>query len=291
MTAPTLFVSGASGKLGRRVIELLLERGYDGRVVAGTRTPATLDGMAVQARQADFDNMPGLVKALDGVDRMLIVPPAPVDAHRGIQMHNAIEAARTAGVDHVVCLSLMRPEPGSPIPFAPDLYGSEQYLMATGMSYTILRMTWYAELLLQSLPAALKAGRWLSAAGEGIVSHVTREDVARASAGALLEAAGKSRVLNVTGPHGLTHRGIANAASDVTGLPVEVVDVDDESLVEAYMQMGMGMEMARFLTAFDTNTRIGRTAIVSDAVQLLWGTPPQSLKDFFLANKSALVAA
>jgi NAD(P)H dehydrogenase (quinone) len=291
-TAPTLFVSGASGKLGRRVLELLLERGYDGHIVAGTRTPERLTGLnGVEVREADFDDMPGLVKALGHVNRMLIIPPEVYGQHRGVQMHNAITAAKAAKVGHVVCLSLMNPEPASPISFAPELYGAEQYLMGTGMAYTILRMTWYAELLLQSLPQVVKVGKWFSASGEGIVAHVTREDVAKAAAGALLDTTSKSRILNVTGAHAMTYRGIANIASEVSGQPIEVVDVDDDGLRHIYMQAGMSEDMARFLTAFDTNTRVGRTAIVSDTVQLLWGTPPQSLKNFLAANRDVLLAA
>jgi NAD(P)H dehydrogenase (quinone) len=89
--------------------------------------------------------------------------------------------------------------------------------MGTGMTYTILRMTWYAELLLQSLPHVVKMGKWFSASGEGIVAHVARADVAKAAAGALLDSTDKSRILNVTGPYGMTHRGIANIASEVSG--------------------------------------------------------------------------
>ncbi len=291
-TAPTLFVSGANGNVGRRVLELLLERDYPGRIVAGTRTPEKLAGVArVEARSADFDDVAGLVKALAGVDRMLLIPPDVYGPHRGVQLHNAITAAKAAKVGHVVCLSLMNPEPASPIPFAPELYGAEQYLMGTGMAYTILRMTWYAELLLQSLPHVVKMGKWFSASGEGIVAHVTREDVAKAAAGALLDTTSKSRILNVTGAHAMTYRGIANIASEVSGQPIEVIDVDDDGLRQIYMQAGMSEDMARFLTAFDTNTRVGRTAIVSDTVQLLWGTPPQSLKDFLAANRDVLLAA
>ncbi len=291
-TTPTLFVSGANGNLGRRVLDLLRARDYPGGIIAGTRAPEKLAGVAgVEARTADFDDVAGLVKALAGVDRMLIIPPPEYGSHRGIQMHNAISAAKTAGVGHVVCLSLMSPEPASPISFAPELYGAEQYLMGTGMAYTILRMTWYAELLLQSLPHVVKMGKWFSASGEGIVAHVTREDVAKAAAGALLDTTSKSRILNVTGAHAMTYRGIANIASEVSGQPIEVIDVDDDGLRQIYMQAGMSEDMARFLTAFDTNTRVGRTAIVSDTVQLLWGTPPQSLKDFLAANRDVLLAA
>src|SRR3978361_111494 len=73
-TSPTLFVSGASGHLGRRVVELLLERGYDGKIIAGTRSPETLSDLkGVETRKADFADVAGLTAALEGVDTFLII--------------------------------------------------------------------------------------------------------------------------------------------------------------------------------------------------------------------------
>lgn len=293
MTAPTLFVSGASGHLGRAAIELLLERNYPGHIIAGTRTPEMFADMpAVEARRADFDDSAALVAALKGVDRVLIIPPPNVDSRRLIQLNTAVKAAQAAGVKHIVCMSLMRPEPASPIAFAPQLYGTEQTLMGTGIPYTILRATWYAELLLETLPRAIETGKWLSATGEGTVAYVARNDVARAAAGALMDVEHSgSRILNVTGPHGMTRRGIVNVVAAVTGKQIAVVDVDDDTLRGELMKAGLPEEAAAFVTAFDTNTRVGRTAIVSDAVELLWGTPPQSLGEFIAANRDKLVAA
>ena len=113
---------------------------------------------------------------------------------------SAVAAAKAAGVKHIVYTSMPYPEPGNPVPMAPGHYFTEQAIKASGMEYTILRMSWYTENLLQSLPQVLGSGKWFTATGAGTISHVTRDDTARAAAGALLSAHAGNRVLTVTGP-------------------------------------------------------------------------------------------
>ena len=121
------------------------------------------------------------------------------------------------------------PEPGSPIPFAPDHYETEQALTKSGLPHTILRVSWYAENLLRSLPSILSTGKWRSSAGEGRVANIARDDVARAAAAALIKAPGGR--FDLTGPELLTTRQIAAIVAEVFGKNVEVVPVSDEQLL------------------------------------------------------------
>jgi NAD(P)H dehydrogenase (quinone) len=288
MTESTLFVSGASGKMGRRVVELLLERRYPGRIIAGSRTPETLVGFdGVEARKADYDDKDGYVAALAGVDRVLLISHEFADEKRLGRHLNAVAAAKSAGVKHIVYTSMPNPEPPSPIPFAGDHFGAEQAIKETGIGYTLLRNVWYAENLLGSLPPVLQSGKWFSATGEGKIAHATREDEARAAAGALV-LGGPSRTLTVTGPEALTTRQIAAIASEVTGKPIEVIDVTDEQLVAGLLQAGLPAPIAHLIASFDKNTRLGRIDMVTDTVEQLWGTKPASVRAFLEANRSAL---
>lgn len=287
--APVFFISGASGKLGRRVVELLLERGHAGRIVAGTRTPEKLAGIAgIEARHSDYDDPKGLTAAASGADRVLLISHEFADENRLGRHLNAVAAVKEAGVGHIVYTSMPNPEPPSPIPFAGDHYGTEQAIKATGISHTLLRNIWYMENLLGSLPQVLKSGKWFSAAGDGTIAHATREDEARAAAGALLGASETSRTLTVTGPTLLTTRQIAAIASEVTGKPIEVIDVSDETLVGGLQQAGLPEPTAKLIASFDINTRLGRAAIATDAVEQLWGTKPTGVREFLTANKAAL---
>src|ERR1700722_8416773 len=142
----TLFVTGAGGHLGRRVVEILLEKGA-GKIVAGTRKPEKLADLAargVEVRPADFDDPKGLEAALAGVDRVLIISTDAIDrpGRRLAQHRAAVAAATRAAVKHVVYTSMPNPET-SPVVFAPDHLGTEQALKASGISYTILRNCWY----------------------------------------------------------------------------------------------------------------------------------------------------
>jgi NAD(P)H dehydrogenase (quinone) len=286
---PTLFVSGAGGKLGRRVVELLLERGYSGRIVAGSRHPEKLAFPGVETRQADFNDVPGLTAALDGVDHMLLISTDVLGPGRAALHANAVAAAKAAGVRHIVYTSMLNPEPGSPITFAPEHHATEEAIRDSGIAYTVLRMSWYAENLLNALPPVLQSGKWYSAAGEGRLAHIAREDCARAAAGALI-AGGESRTLDVTGEKALTAHEIAAVASAVTGKPLEVVDVGDEALAAGARQAGVpDAVIDTYIVPFEINTRAGRMEPATDAVEQLWGSKPQSVRAFLEANKAALL--
>lgn len=295
----TLLVTGAAGHLGRRVVELLLAQ--DGtpqgetHVIAGSRDPAKLADLAAkgaETRRVDFDD-PDLARAFAGVDRLLIVSTDALDrpGRRLAQHKAAIAAAVKAGVHHVVYTSMPNPEPGSPIPFAPDHYGTEQALAESGLGWTVLRNAWYAENLLASLPHALASGHWYSAAGDGRVTHVTREDCARAAAAALASQDSGNHRYDITGPEALTTAGIAALASSVFGRPLQVIPVSEQQLEEGLKAAGVPALFAPILASFDTNTRAGRIDIVSDAVKTLTGQAPQNLRDFFSANRALFLPA
>src|SRR5262249_19713219 len=138
----TLLVTGASGHLGRRVLELLLEAGA-GQIIAATRTPEKLADFAqrgVVVRHADFDDPASLAEAFKGAERLLLISTDAIGTPGlRIQQHtNAIKAAEEAGVSHVVYTSLINPEPGTPIAIAPDHYGTEQALAQSKLGFTVL---------------------------------------------------------------------------------------------------------------------------------------------------------
>jgi NAD(P)H dehydrogenase (quinone) len=289
-STPTFLVTGAGGHLGRRVVDLLLAA-KAGKVIAATRDPAKLADLAAkgaETRRADFDDPVSLDAAFRGVDRLLIISTdaVGVPGKRLSQHKAAVEAAACARVGHVVYTSMPNPEPGSLIPFAPDHYETEQGLAKSGLSHTILRVSWYAENLLRSLPSILATGKWRSSAGEGRVANIARDDVARAAAAALIKAP-RGR-FDLTGPELLTTRQIAAIVAAVFAKQVEVVPVSDEQLLAGLVAAGVPKPLAELGVAFDANTRAGKVDIVSDAVAKLTGKPPTPLRDILAANKSAL---
>jgi len=290
--APTFLVTGAGGHLGRLVVEHLLAA-KAGKVIAASRDPAKLADLAAkgaETRRADFDEPASLDAAFKGVDRLLIVSTDSVvePGRRLRQQKAAVAAAARARVGHAIYTSMPNPEPGSLIPFAPDHFETEQALKKSGLPHTILRVSWYAENLLRSLPSILSTGKWRSAAGDGRVANIARDDVARAAAAALIKAPGGR--FDLTGPELLTTRQIAAIIADVFGKKIEVVPVSDEQLLAGLIAAGVPRPFAELGVAFDANTRAGKIDIRSDAVAKLTGKPPASLRDVLTANKSALAA-
>lgn len=295
--AQTLYVSGASGQLAQRVLTHLVDhhRIPPALIVAGTRKPEKLEAWAakgVKVRKADFEDPASLAAALKGVDRMLLISTDAIDrpGRRLAQHKAAVEAAKQAGVRHVVYTSMPNPD-RSPVTFAPDHLGTEQALEASGLGWTILRMSWYMDGLLGALPPVLAAGQWVTAAGSGKVSHVTREDCARAAAAALASDETGNVRYDVTGPEKYTTAELAATASRVTGKPIEVVQVSNEEFAQGKRAAGLPEFVVALIASIEAHARAGCGDVLSDAVVKLTGKPPQSVSDFLAANKAALQPA
>lgn len=141
-----LVVTGASGHLGRRVVELLAAKGATD-LIAATRTPDKLTGLSgIEVRKADFSDPASLDAAFAGADRVLVISTDRIDVPGlRIQQHRAaVAAAKRAGVKRILYTSMLNPD-RSFIPFAPDHLETERAIEQSGVEFTILRVSWYAE--------------------------------------------------------------------------------------------------------------------------------------------------
>jgi NAD(P)H dehydrogenase (quinone) len=288
----TLFVTGASGHLGRRVVELLLEKAA-GKIVAGTRKPERLADLAargVVVRHADFDDPKGLEEALAGVDRVLIISTDAIDrpGRRLAQHRAAVAAAANARVKHAVYTSMPNPET-SPVVFAPDHLGTEQALQASAMSWTILRNCWYTEFLIPALAAAVASGKLTAATGQGGAPYVTREDCARAAAAALASNDASNRTWNITGPALATWTELAKFASELTGRPVTYVPVDAAERTAQLIALGTPEPIAKMLVSGQLAVAQGKMGTPTTAVKELTGREPASVPEFLSAHRAALM--
>ena len=293
----TLLVTGASGQLGRAVINHLLgaQKIAPSSIIATTRDPenlADLAALGMAVRAADFNDRTSLEKAFAGADRVLIISTGDLDLKTGrrLKQHRtAVAAAQAAGVSHLLYTSMPNPEPGSPVLFAGDHHGTEQAIKASGIPYTIFRNGWYQENLFMSLPHAISAGKWYTSAADGRIAHGARDDMAAAIAAGLASGSKESRIYTLTGPQAYTTNEIAALVSEVTGKPLEVIQLPDDALTEGVKAAGVPEDFARIIVSFDANTRAGRIAEVTDAVEKLSGRKPRTMKQFLEANKAALL--
>ncbi|WP_242223650.1 SDR family oxidoreductase [Shinella zoogloeoides] len=291
----TLLITGASGQLGRLVLDALLASGKvaPADIIATTRDTAKLADYAakgITVSTADFDDPASLDAAFAGVSRVLIVSTDALDqpGKRLAQHKAAVAAAQKAGVKHILYTSMPQPD-DSLVTFAPDHLGTEEAIKATGIPYTILRDGWYAENLFMSLPHALETGAWYTATGEGRIAHITRADTAAALAGALLKASDESRTYTLTGTKSRTAEEIAAVVSEATGKPLKVVHVTDAQLAEGLKAAGLPEGFIPTIVSFDANTREGKIAAVTGDAEALAGRKPTSFEDFVAASKAAFI--
>lgn len=286
-----LLVTGASGKFGRRVVEHLLTTYHvpASQIIATSRKPESLADFASQGvtvRSADFDDAATLEKAFAGATRLLIVSTDALD-RPGLRLEqhvNAVNAAKTAGVAHLVYTSMPNPKEGSPIPFAGDHRGTEAAIVASGLTHTILRNSWYMENLAMSLPAALASGQWFVASGQGKTSHTAREDQARTAAAALASGETKNATYTLTGPEALSADETAKIVSDVLGKPLQVIHLTPDQLKGGMIAAGVPEFLAPLFVSFDVNALEGNIDMVTKDIETLSGTAPQTLRQWLVAN-------
>jgi len=284
----TLLVTGASGQLGRRVVEILLDA-EAGPVVAATRSPEKLAALAdrgAEIRRADFDDPASLDEAFDGVDRLLLVSTDAL-GHRVPQHRAAIRAAARAGVKHIVYTSLPNPEKWG-APFMLERAETEKVLEASGLGWTVLRNNLYTDDLLSKLANAIPSGQLAAAAGDGGAPYVTLEDCAGAAAAALASSDFDGRTIDVTGPAVVTHTDLAKLASDISREQVTYVRTSPEELRKGFIAAGMSRDEADVLVTIDVAISKGLLGGVTDAVEELTGHPPASVAEFLAEHSDVL---
>jgi NAD(P)H dehydrogenase (quinone) len=257
-----LLVTGASGALGRRTSELLLEICPPGELTLVTRTPAALVALAdrgVDVRFGDFAEPESLRAAFAGAQRMLLISASDIEVRAG-QQAAAIRAAQEAGVRHIVYTSALNPEPPNPAVIAPSHYATERALAASDLAWTVLRNSLYAEYQVAEAVKALAAGTLEHNRGDGRIAYVSREDCAAVAAAVLLAAGHEGRVYDVTGPDLYSADDLVLLYGELGGRRVAAVALGDDEFVER-LQGGTGADEHVRVTAHVWSRRLaGRSA-------------------------------
>lgn len=291
-----LLVTGASGQFGQRVLHHLLDTlgVAPSHIVAATRKPAALAALAasgVQVVEADFDNAESLDRAFAGIDRLLLISTDALD-RPGLRLRQhgaAVAAAEKAGVRHVVYTSMPNPKE-SIVLFAPDHAGTEDALAASRLpGWTVLRNHWYFENLFMSLPGVLAmGGKWFSAAGEGPLANISRDDLAAAAATVLAGDSHGKTTYTLSGAEAFTTAEQAAAIAKALGRPITVIPVPVDDLIQGMVGAGLPLALAQVFASSDMNTAAGHLGRVTDDFRKITGHAPQRFTDWLEVHKGAL---
>jgi NAD(P)H dehydrogenase (quinone) len=298
-------VTGASGAFGKMVTQLLLEKMPPAELILVSRKPDSLAHLAArgaQVRYGDFDDRQSLKAAFAGGKRMLLISTLDVGERRRRQHAAAIETAVAAGVQHIAYTSSVGIHPNSPAFVIADHLYTEDLLRRSGVAYTSLRDSQYAEVIATMIaPLALASGRWVSSAGEGRMAFVSKKDCVRVAATVLTTPGHEGAIYEVTGPELLSFRDAASLASEISGRHIEYVVVTHEEKQAEFDRAGIprryveGMQHAHSgpwaseeMMSYERALGAGYFEVCSGHVKLVTGRAPMSLREVFLANKAAL---
>lgn len=280
-----LVVTGASGKLGRRVAELVAQRVTPHALILVTRNPGALASFAargVSVRQGDFSDPPSLRAAFAGGDRLLLVSTTDL-ARRTAEHTSAIGAARAAGIGHVIYTSGLEPAPPNPAVVAPSHHATEQALVHSGLRWTVLRNSLYADYQWPEAERAMATGSFVHNRGLGTVAYVAREDCAAVAAAVLVQGGHAGAAYDVTGPESYGAAELAALYGELGRRVVTPIAQDDEAFVAGITGADGGDDHARYgaelVASFGRSIREGFMRSRTDIVERLTGRPAQTLRE------------
>ncbi len=273
-------LTGATGQLGQHVIANLLNTTAANQLVAVVRNPAKAEALSqkgVVVRQADYGDEAALTKALQGVDKLLIISSSEV-GQRALQHRNIINAAKAAGVKFIAYTSLLHADK-SPLGLHVEHVETEKMLADSGIPYALLRNGWYTENYLASAPAALEHGVFIGAAGEGKIASATRADYAAAAARVIAEEGHAGKVYELAGDHGWTLGELTAELAKQSGKKVVYQNLSQADFAAALKSVGLPAGLADMLADSDVGASKGGLFDDSHTLSKLIGRPTTPLAE------------
>ncbi|MFC4120419.1 NAD(P)H-binding protein [Nonomuraea zeae] len=278
-----IIITGATGQLGSRIVQQLLQRVPADRVGVSVRDTGRAAGLAargVRVRRGDYTDPGTLAEAFEGATQVLIVSAGDTGADAVAQHTAAIDAARDAGARRVLYTSHQAAGADSLFAPMPDHAATERYLGGTGTPFTALRNGFYAATVPHLLGQAFETGE-LRAPADGPVSWTAHADLAEAAAIVLAEEGRfDGATPPLTAPDALDLKDVAGLLSDLTGRTVHRVVIDDDEWTARLVAHGMPESRAGLLLGMFHASRRGEFATTGSTLESLLGraaTPVRSV--------------
>jgi uncharacterized protein YbjT (DUF2867 family) len=281
-----ILVTGATGNVGREVVNLLLDD--SAKVVAVTRHPATAalpDGAHVVG--GDPSRPQTLTSALRGVEAVLVSPRALGDATAGAATVEPLKLAAEQGARRVVVLSAVTVEYGGGYQrFADAFRAVEDAARASGLQWIILRSTDYASNSLAWAPQIRSTGVVYGAYGDGATSTIHERDVAAVSALALMDAAHAGHTYVLTGPQSLTQRDRVRLIGEAIGKEVRWEEISPQQARQAMLAQGLPEDVPDRLLGYWSGL-VQHPGPSSDTVEQILGRPALTFAQWAVEHTAA----
>ena len=278
-----LGVTGATGHLGRIVIEKLKGSAFSESIVALVRSREKASDMGIEVREFDYNEPENLLNTLKNLDNLLLISGSEV-GQRARQHSNVIAAAKKAGIKWIVYTSILRADK-STISLASEHLETELTIKASGIPFTILRNGWYAENYTGSVQSALAGGAYPGSAGEGEISMAVRADYAEAAAVVLSGKEHQGKIYELAGDEAYTLGDLAAEISRQTGKNIPYTNLPEAEYADILKSFGVPEDMAYAIAGWDVSASKGDLFDNSYQLSKLIGRPTVKLSE---AVKEAL---
>ena len=273
-------VTGATGMLGRLVIEALLQELPASEITAAVRNPdkaKDIAALGVQVRHADYNKAVTLKKAFIGTDKLLLISSSDI-GQRARQHRAVIAAAYDADVGLLAYTSMLHADT-SPLALSAEHAETEEALRKSGLPFVLLRHGWYTENYTAGIPAILEHGTLLGCAGEGRISSAARADYAAADAAVLLLDDQAGRVYELAGDDAYTMTELADEVTKQSGKKVVYNDMPEAEYRKVLIDSGLPQVLAVLLSNSDTGASKGGLFDDSGQLSKLTGRPTTTLME------------
>ena len=278
-----IVITAASGKLGSLVADALKAKGLAGSVRLAARSPEKLAAYRAgefEVVAADYEDPASLEAALKGADTLLLISSMGPNEARIAHHHNAIAAAKAAGVTRIVYTSATNPSNSSRFDWAKAHVATEAELKASGIAYTILRDNSYFSNNDALFAGAKESGVLAFTGIEAKVAYVSHEDVAAAIVGALTGTGHENKTYEISGAQAYSAIDLAAILSELTGKQIAALDVPLSAFEDQFRAMGLPEFVVEGVTSFYAALGAGEYAATSNDVELLSGRPSTTARAY-----------
>jgi len=284
----TIAITGATGHLGRLVIDSLKTRVPMGQIVALARSPEKAADLGVEVRVFDYDRPATLTPALAGIDTLLLISASEL-GKRARQHRSVVAAAQSAGVRRIVYTSLLRAETSS-LGLAAEHAETEAIIKASGVQFTMLRNGWYTENYTGSIGGALTGGAFLGSANGARISSAARADYAEAAVAVLTGAGHDGKTYELAGDTAWTLPELAAELSRQSGRTIPYRDLPEADYAAVLAEAGVPKDVAQAIAGWDVAAAQGALFDESHQLSALIGHPTTPMAQSVTETLAALTA-
>ena len=275
-----IVVTGATGQLGRLVVEGLLERVPADQVAVVVRSPekaADLAALGVEVRTADYSQPETLDGAFAAGDKVLLISGSEVGQR--VEQHQAVvDAAAKAGVALLAYTSVLGGDLAT-FRLADEHHAAEAAIRASGLPFVLLRNGWYTEVYTGTLSQTLEHGAVFSSAGEGRVASAARADYAAAAVAVLTTEGHENRAYELSGDTAWSFAEYAAEVAAQSGRPVVDRELTPEQQLQLLLDAGLPQPFAELLVDVDAGIARGELAVSTGELSRLIDRPTTPLAD------------